>query len=951
MHNQFLAYLRSRRQKHAIIVTFALFFNSTILTVNCALNPLASKSEASNVQMNDFISLFLAPKPVLMLNEAGRQFFTQVASLDNKTHHTSALEECCKRVIDGNHTVLFDDVENALEIIDSVLEVNKKNVTHEQLTSIISNLYAFTSSIIPLTISLNTGTSSTNIAHTSYICNDTSSITRNLGVDAPCAPNINIGFQHPTNAPVKNLSALVPYDLDSKFLGKSLENRSWPTRFATIPSIGTFTFGGDVSIAGGMDVFYTVTLGQNLVLTPAPGLTEQGMISSSGGTTTVTGTTTFNFVNIHNTLTVTGTTQIKALHVTNASVFDGNLTVSRNMLALSKLDAFGAETAHSSFDVTGTTRLAGASTFMGNATANSNLDVLGSTLLHGSLNVTGTTQHNGNVGMAGTLNVTGATTLSSLTVTGSTATSWLDVLGSTILHKDLTVRGSTTLVGAVGLGAISVTSILDSGTLNVFGATTIHNTMTVTGTTQVKSLHATNSSQFDSNLTVSGNVYLPTTTASAGGIYVNSNRFIHAYGTNNTFMGTNAGNFTLTGDSNVAIGAFALNSTTTSLNTAVGFRALTANTTGRSNTAIGPNSLLANTTGLQNAAIGSGALMANTTGGQNTALGVGALNVTTTSNTVGIGFRALRNNTTGVQNTAVGTNALLNNTTGIQNTAVGYQPLLLNTTGGQNTALGALALNQTTSSLNTAVGSRALAANTTGANNVAIGSDTLLNCATGSGNIAIGDGAGEVLASSESNNIYLGHSGFVGESNMTRIGTSGTQLATNIPNRVLITGDLTHTHTLRLFDVKTTFTMPPGTNATGLTTLLRLNFQDFSGETIASAAGHGGRTGAYVTLWINFSGVSQNGNAAEYLTTASVLVAPGATSAGNCILSQVTNTTTALTGSQAGPTVNLNTTAATSGTGKNAVIRIGISGGSTPITNQYCTVFYEVVSANLASIV
>jgi len=107
----------------------------------------------------------------------------------------------------------------------------------------------------------------------------------------------------------------------------------------------------------------------------------------------------------------------------------------------------------------------------------SNLTVSKNAVVGGTLNVTGVTT-------LGTLSA-GASTLSSLNVTGTATTGWLDVLGSTILHKDLTVRGSTTFVGAVSLGAVSVTSILDSGKLDVFGATTAHDSLSVTGSTRL----------------------------------------------------------------------------------------------------------------------------------------------------------------------------------------------------------------------------------------------------------------------------------------------------------------------------------------------------------------------------------------------------------------------------------------------------------------------------------
>jgi len=157
----------------------------------------------------------------------------------------------------------------------------------------------------------------------------------------------------------------------------------------------------------------------------------------------------------------------------------------------------------------------------------------------------------------------------------------------------------------------------------------------------------------------------------------------------NTFLGRNAGNFTMTGDANTGIGVFALFSNTTGLlNTASGLNALVNNTTGFNNTASGVNALFSNTTGSDNTASGVNALLSNTTGSDNTASGVRALlsNTTGIGNTVS-GVRALEDNTTGGGNTASGHGALLNNTTGSRNTAVGAGAGISLTTGNNNICL------------------------------------------------------------------------------------------------------------------------------------------------------------------------------------------------------------------------------------------------------------------------
>ena len=218
-----------------------------------------------------------------------------------------------------------------------------------------------------------------------------------------------------------------------------------------------------------------------------------------------------------------------------------------------------------------------------------------------------------------------------------------------------------------------------------------------------------------------------TSTSTTGNITKNGNRFIHNFGTRNTFVGNLAGNFTLTGTDNTGIGNGALN----------------PNATGTSNTAVGSNSLTSNTTGSSNTAIGRSALFFNTTGRNNTALG---------------------------------SQALASNTTGVNNIAVGSDTLLANITGGSNIAIGSTALaSNITGSNNTAIGDSALLNNTTGNNNTAIGISTLFNLTTGSSNIAIGQNAGATLTTG-SGNIYIdANAASAAEATTTRIGTSQTQ--------------------------------------------------------------------------------------------------------------------------------------------------------------------------------
>ena len=205
--------------------------------------------------------------------------------------------------------------------------------------------------------------------------------------------------------------------------------------------------------------------------------------------------------------------------------------------------------------------------------------------------------------------------------------------------------------------------------------------------------------------------------------------FLHNFGTNNTFLGSNAGNFTMAGF----------------YNTASGYAALFSNTTGDWNTASGASALSSNTTGSFNTASGAGALRFNTTGSNNTANGAVALFANTTgNNNTASGLEALFYNTTGSQNTASGVNALLANTTGDDNTASGADALQGNTTGSSNTALGfgadvAFPGNLTNA---TAIGARAVV---NASNKIRLG-DT---------NVTLIEGRGDFHASGPGNGIIL----------------------------------------------------------------------------------------------------------------------------------------------------------------------------------------------------
>jgi hypothetical protein len=172
---------------------------------------------------------------------------------------------------------------------------------------------------------------------------------------------------------------------------------------------------------------------------------------------------------------------------------------------------------------------------------------------------------------------------------------------------------------------------------------------------------------------ISGNLTLVPSTATAGNILRGTQRFLHNYGTENTFLGRGAGNYTMTGINNTVSGAGAfISNTAGSHNTVSGTGAMNTNSTGSYNTANGIGVLNYNSTGGSNTASGAYALFGNLTGGHNTASGASALG----------------SNTIGSYNTASGEAALAGNTAGNSNIALGYAAGFNLTTGDNNIAIG-----------------------------------------------------------------------------------------------------------------------------------------------------------------------------------------------------------------------------------------------------------------------
>ena len=132
-------------------------------------------------------------------------------------------------------------------------------------------------------------------------------------------------------------------------------------------------------------------------------------------------------------------------------------------------------------------------------------------------------------------------------------------------------------------------------------------------------------------------------TAVGDNALLNNDVTVAALGNLNTAVGSAALQNNIDGDSNTAVGAFALFSENATggfpngvSNNAVGRQALNSDTTGSFNEAMGVNALVNNTTGNGNIAIGDDAMAHNVAASSNVAVGGGALfnNVSGASNTV-----------------------------------------------------------------------------------------------------------------------------------------------------------------------------------------------------------------------------------------------------------------------------------------------------------------------------
>jgi hypothetical protein len=298
-----------------------------------------------------------------------------------------------------------------------------------------------------------------------------------------------------------------------------------------------------------------------------------------------------------------------------------------------------------------------------------------------------------------------------------------------------------------------------SGTLDVTGATTLSNNLSVDGGTikldgnypvgsnnvALGNLALDDASLTGGNNVAIGNASLGENTSGGNNVGIGSASLdANTSGNYNVGIGTSTLTDNTTGSSNVAVGREALQSNTTaSNNTAVGYQALTANTTASNSTAVGYQSLFANTTGYDNVAMG----------------GYSATNTTTGIRNVSIGTDSMHDNITGSANTVVGWQAHYQNEAGNNNTVMGWQALFSGNGADSCVAMGREALEACTGDLNTALGYQAGQLISTGTKNTIIGTydgnQGGLDIRTSSNNIVLSDGDGNPRVYIDSAGTFL----------------------------------------------------------------------------------------------------------------------------------------------------------------------------------------------------
>ena len=235
---------------------------------------------------------------------------------------------------------------------------------------------------------------------------------------------------------------------------------------------------------------------------------------------------------------------------------------------------------------------------------------------------------------------------------------------------------------------------------------------------------------------------------------INANRVLGINGSNNIFVGVNAGVSNTSGDSNAFVGSGAGQSNTTGANNSFfGRRAGLLNSSGSDNSFFGTNSGDSNTQGLSNSFFGRSAGESNTEGSNNSFFGRSAGE----SNTLGagnsfFGGNAGSANTTGGNNSFFGIESGAVNTEGNDNSYFGYRAGYLNSQGSGNSFFGASAGRVNFGGFNTFIGVDAGLDNITGSANTLIGYGADVD----NGNLLFATALGAGAIVSTSNTVVLG---------------------------------------------------------------------------------------------------------------------------------------------------------------------------------------------------
>jgi hypothetical protein len=229
----------------------------------------------------------------------------------------------------------------------------------------------------------------------------------------------------------------------------------------------------------------------------------------------------------------------------------------------------------------------------------------------------------------------------------------------------------------------------------------------------------------------------------------------------NTLIGYQAGKKTISGGSNVQIGANAgVETTSGGNNTLIGTDAGNKNTTGSYTVGVG------NQAGYNNLSdgvisIGYKAGYSNKLAANNIFIGreVAANPISELSGdkNIMIGYKAGYNATTTSQNVLIGENSGSSLTTGSKNVLIGDNSGNQLVNGGNNIFIGSdgVGSNTTSGSENIFIGSQSGVANTTGSNNLFIGNEAGIGSTIASDNICIGNQSGYMIDSSQYN-LHIG---------------------------------------------------------------------------------------------------------------------------------------------------------------------------------------------------